>query len=133
MDIFVYIWIIVFLFIIAGAIFGTIRVAIPRRRFRRIFSFDPPIKSDGEEGIRLLQPDVGSVLIQQAQAIEQEQNTRSMNPTPDYKLSRMRKLRRMHAEFSQIRVSAERFGFEAKETTYAYIRDGEQAVDSPTD
>ncbi len=117
MDIFVYIWIILVLFLIVGAMFGITGITIPRSRFRRIFGFDPPIKSDGEEGIRLLQPDVDAVLLQQAQAIEQEENTRSMNPTPEYKLSQMRKLRRMHVEFSQIQASAERFGFETKETT----------------
>ena len=123
-------WIIVFLFIFIGSMFVIIwATTIPRRRFRKIFSFDPPIKSDGEEGIRLLQPDVDDVLHQLAQAINQEKNTNAKDPTPDYKLSRMRKLRRMHVEFAQIRASAERFGFEAKKTTYGW----EQAVDSPTD
>jgi len=93
-----------------------------RKRFRKIFGFEPPIKSDGEEGIRLLQPDVNDVLRKLAQAIDQEERTYAMDPTPDYKLERMRNLRRMHAEFSEVLSLAGQLGFETKQTNHEYLK-----------
>ncbi|GMR19083.1 MAG: hypothetical protein BMS9Abin34_209 [Patescibacteria group bacterium] len=122
LEIFIAVWSILIVGFVL--IFMSARVSggiAARRRFRRIFGFDPPTKKDGDEGIRLLQPDVGGVLRQRAQAIEQEQNTHPVKPTPDYKLSKMRMLRQMRKEFSQIRTLAKYFGFETKPTIREYI------------
>lgn len=95
-------------------------VRIRRRRFEQIFGFAPPLKLDGEEVIRLLQPDVDRMLRGYAESLRRFEQNRD-NGSPEEKLARMRESREVWRSFSRACETARSFGFRIKETHHEYL------------
>jgi hypothetical protein len=95
--------------------------ALHKKRFEETFGFKPPLKSDGGEGIRIMQVTVDPKLRELAEHLVSGENS-LYNVEPKNRLERMRELRQERKRFSQNLRLVRRFGFKAGETTYDYTR-----------
>ena len=116
-----------FLAVICVAFGPPVRSHLLRSRFNKIFGFYPPLKSDRDEGIRLLQGNVDDRIRELALRLEAEEKS-LFQVEPQDRLQRMRVAREDRKEFYRILRLAKRFGFKVEETTYEYTR-APKAVD----
>lgn len=114
---------IVFVILILGlwGIEEAVISSLHKKRFEKIFGFKPPLKSDGGEGIRIMQVAVDPKLRELAEHLVSGENS-LYNVEPENRLQRMRELRQERERFSHNLRLVRRFGFKVGGSTYDYTR-----------